>query len=83
MILHRADSRGKANLGWLNSHHSFSFGSWYDPDRMSFGALRVLNDDVVAAGRGFGKHPHDNMEIISIPTRGGLMHQDSMGQSRS
>ena len=83
MILHRADSRGKANLGWLNSHHSFSFGSWFDPTRMNFGTLRVLNDDIVAAGRGFGKHPHDNMEIISIPTHGALMHEDSMGHNQT
>jgi quercetin 2,3-dioxygenase len=78
-ILHQADTRGKANHGWLNSHHSFSFGGYHDPARMHFGVLRVLNDDTVAAGMGFGKHPHDNMEIISIPTSGDLKHQDSMG----
>ncbi|CAN5701649.1 pirin family protein [soil metagenome] len=78
-ILHKADTRGKANHGWLNSFHTFSFGSYYDPARSHFGVLRVLNDDTVAAGMGFGKHPHDNMEIISIPTSGDLKHKDSMG----
>lgn len=76
---HKADTRGRANHGWLNSFHSFSFGGYYDPSRMQFGTLRVLNDDTVAAGMGFGKHPHDNMEIISIPTFGDLKHKDSMG----
>ncbi len=78
-VLHKANTRGLANHGWLNSHHSFSFASWYNPDRMGFGALRVLNDDRVAGGQGFGRHPHDNMEIISIPLEGDLEHQDSMG----
>jgi quercetin 2,3-dioxygenase len=77
--LHKAGSRGHANHGWLNSYHSFSFASYYNPSRIHFGALRVLNDDTVAAGMGFGKHPHDNMEIISIPTYGDLKHKDSMG----
>jgi redox-sensitive bicupin YhaK (pirin superfamily) len=77
--LHRANTRGHANHGWLNSFHSFSFGGYYEPSRMHFGALRVLNDDTVAAGMGFGKHPHDNMEIVSIPTFGDLKHKDSMG----
>jgi redox-sensitive bicupin YhaK (pirin superfamily) len=77
--IHRAATRGKANHGWLNSYHSFSFAGYYEPTRMHFGALRVLNDDTVAAGMGFGKHPHDNMEIISIPTFGDLKHKDSMG----
>jgi redox-sensitive bicupin YhaK (pirin superfamily) len=77
-ILHKAETRGHANHGWLNSYHSFSFSSYYNPDRMNFGALRVLNDDTVDAGMGFGKHPHDNMEIISIPLEGDLEHKDSM-----
>ena len=66
-------------LGWLESRHSFSFGSWFRPDRMGFGLLRVLNDDAVAPGAGFDTHPHDNMEIISIPLEGSLEHRDSMG----
>jgi quercetin 2,3-dioxygenase len=78
-ILHKADTRGHADHGWLNSYHSFSFGSYYDPQRIHFGALRVLNDDTVSEARGFGKHPHDNMEIISIPLQGDLQHEDSMG----
>lgn len=78
-IIHKADTRGKANHGWLNSHHSFSFANYYNPDRMNFGVLRVLNDDVVKEGMGFGTHPHDNMEIISIPLEGDLVHKDSMG----
>ncbi|MHC8949670.1 pirin family protein [Sphingobacterium hungaricum] len=78
-VYHEAGTRGIVNHGWLHSKHSFSFGSYYNPERMNFGALRVLNDDQVAAGAGFGKHPHDNMEIISIPLSGGLAHQDSMG----
>jgi len=77
--LHKADTRGHANFGWLNSFHTFSFGHYYHPDRVHFGALRVLNDDTVAAGMGFGKHPHDNMEIISIPTFGDLKHRDTIG----
>lgn len=80
-IFHSAASRGSANHGWLNAKHSFSFASWYNPDRVNFGALRVLNDDIVAAGGGFGTHPHDNMEIITIPLSGSLKHQDSMGNS--
>jgi len=78
---HPAESRGHANHGWLDTYHSFSFGSFYNPERMHFGALRVLNDDTVAPGRGFGRHPHDNMEIISIPLEGDLEHEDSMGNS--
>lgn len=78
-ILHKAGSRGLANHGWLVSRHTFSFGSYYNPDRVNFGALRVLNDDFVKAGAGFGTHPHDNMEIISIPLEGDLEHKDSMG----
>ena len=78
-VLHKAATRGHANHGWLNSYHSFSFGGYYEPSRLHFGMLRVLNDDSVAAGMGFGTHPHDNMEIISIPLSGDLKHKDSMG----
>jgi quercetin 2,3-dioxygenase len=78
-VLHKADSRGYADHGWLLSRHTFSFANYYNPDRMHFGALRVLNDDTVEAGKGFGTHPHDNMEIISIPLEGDLEHKDSMG----
>ena len=78
-VLHKADTRGHADHGWLNSYHSFSFANYYNPDRMHFGVLRVLNDDRVEAGMGFGTHPHDNMEIISIPLEGDLEHKDSMG----
>lgn len=80
-ILHKADTRGHANHGWLDSHHTFSFAQYYDPQRVHFGALRVLNDDWVEGGRGFGEHPHDNMEIISIPLFGDLEHKDSMGNT--
>ncbi len=80
-ILHRAGTRGHVNHGWLESFHSFSFGNYYNPERMGFGALRVLNDDKVRGGMGFGKHPHDNMEIISIPLEGDLEHSDSMGNT--
>lgn len=78
-VLHKANTRGHANHGWLDSHHTFSFANYYNPERMNFGVLRVLNDDVVAPGMGFGTHPHDNMEIISIPLSGDLQHKDSMG----
>ncbi len=78
-VLHKATTRGHANRGWLDSHHSFSFANYYNPDRMNFGVLRVLNDDIVDPGKGFGMHPHDNMEIISIPLEGALEHKDSMG----
>ena len=80
-VFHEATSRGYAKHGWLETHHSFSFASYYDPERMGFGALRVLNDDAIAPGAGFGEHPHDNMEIITIPLTGALKHQDSMGNS--
>lgn len=78
-ILHKSATRGIADHGWLKSRHTFSFAHYFDPQRMNFGALRVLNDDTVAAGMGFGEHPHRNMEIISIPLKGELRHQDSMG----
>lgn len=78
-ILHLAGSRDKSDHGWLKSFHTFSFGAQYNPDRINFGALRVLNDDWVSGGQGFGEHPHDNMEIISIPLEGTLQHEDSMG----
>jgi quercetin 2,3-dioxygenase len=78
---HPNDSRGQANHGWLQSRHTFSFGQYMRPDRMQFGTLRVLNDDVVAAGMGFGRHGHQNMEIVSIPTFGDLKHEDSMRNS--
>jgi redox-sensitive bicupin YhaK (pirin superfamily) len=80
-VLHKANTRGNANHGWLNAYHSFSFGNWYNPDRIQFGMLRVLNDDTIAAGMGFGTHPHDNMEIITIPLEGDLAHKDSMGNA--
>ncbi len=78
-IIHKADTRGHANHGWLDSKHTFSFANYYNPERMHFGVLRVLNDDQVAPGMGFGTHPHENMEIISIPLEGDLEHKDSMG----
>ncbi len=78
-ILHKADSRGGADHGWLRSSHTFSFAGYYHPERIQFGALRVLNDDCVAPGKGFGTHPHNNMEIITIPLKGALEHADSMG----
>ncbi|WP_073153860.1 pirin family protein [Mesonia phycicola] len=78
-VIHKAETRGKANHGWLNSYHTFSFANYQNPERMNFGVLRVLNDDIVQAGMGFGTHPHDNMEIISIPLEGDLEHKDSMG----
>jgi len=80
-ILHRSETRGHADHGWLNSYHSFSFANYYNAERMHFGALRVLNDDTVAGGRGFGTHPHSNMEIVSIPLEGELQHMDDMGNS--
>jgi redox-sensitive bicupin YhaK (pirin superfamily) len=82
-FLHKAATRGHADHGWLNAYHSFSFASWYNPDRVQFGVLRVLNDDTVAPGMGFGTHPHDNMEIITIPLEGDLAHKDSMGNTET
>lgn len=81
--LYKSESRGNANHGWLKTNHSFSFANYYDRTRMHFGAIRVLNDDVIAAGKGFGKHPHDNMEIITIPLSGAVMHEDSMGHKQT
>jgi len=78
-VIHKAETRGHANHGWLDSWHTFSFAGYHNPDRVHFGVLRVLNDDTVAPGMGFGKHPHDNMEIISIPLEGDLEHGDSTG----
>ena len=77
-IIHKAESRGFANHGWLQANHSFSFASWQRPDRNNFGALRVLNDDIIAPKMGFGTHPHNNMEIITIPLKGVLKHRDNM-----
>jgi len=82
-IIHKANTRGKADHGWLKSHHSFSFASYHNPDRMGFGQLRVLNDDIVQPKMGFGTHPHQNMEIISIPLSGALSHKDSMNNKRA
>lgn len=81
IIIHRAETRGAANHGWLDAKHSFSFANYYNPERMHFGALRVLNDDAISGGMGFGTHPHDNMEIITIPLEGAIEHKDSMGNS--
>jgi redox-sensitive bicupin YhaK (pirin superfamily) len=78
-VIHKANTRGHADHGWLNSHHSFSFASYFNPEKVHFGLLRVLNDDIVSGGQGFGTHPHENMEIISIPLEGDLEHKDSMG----
>lgn len=81
-ILIRSEERGKANHGWLNAKHTFSFAGYYNPERVHFGMLRVLNDDIVAPGMGFGMHPHDNMEIITIPLYGQLEHKDNMGNKK-
>jgi len=78
-IIHKSDTRGHANYGWLDTHYTFSFANYYNPERVNFGALRVINDDYIAGGQGFDRHPHDNMEIITIPLEGALEHADSMG----
>jgi quercetin 2,3-dioxygenase len=80
-VIHPAESRGHANHGWLNTYHTFSFADYFDPERIHFGALRVLNDDQVDGGKGFGRHPHDNMEIVTIMLDGELRHSDSMGHT--
>jgi hypothetical protein len=80
-IIHKAETRGHADHGWLKANHTFSFANYHDPQRIHFGVLRVLNDDTVAGGKGFGMHPHENMEIITIPLEGDLEHKDSMGNS--
>lgn len=81
-VLHKNNSRGHANHGWLDTHHTFSFAGYYDPGRTRFGSIRVLNDDVVTGGHGFGTHPHSNMEIVSIPLKGALEHRDSTGRHK-
>lgn len=81
-IIHKADTRGHADYGWLKTNYTFSFANYYDPDRVNFGTLRVLNDDYIDAGMGFGKHPHDNMEIVTIMLDGELKHSDSMGHTQ-
>lgn len=78
-VLHKANTRGRVDMGWLKANHTFSFANYHNPDRMSFGVLRVLNDDTIAGGKGFGMHPHQNMEIVSIPLEGDLEHKDNMG----
>ena len=78
-IIHKSNSRGSADYGWLKTNYSFSFAEYMNPDRMGFGALRVLNDDIIAGGKGFGAHPHNNMEIITVTLYGGLEHKDNMG----
>jgi redox-sensitive bicupin YhaK (pirin superfamily) len=80
-VIHKANTRGQANHGWLKANHSFSFANYHNPERMNFGVLRVLNDDQIAGGMGFGKHPHENMEIITIPLSGQIKHEDSIGNS--
>jgi quercetin 2,3-dioxygenase len=80
-VIHRSDTRGHANYGWLDTYHTFSFANYHDPERVQFGALRVLNDDYIEGGEGFGRHPHDNMEIVTIILEGVLEHKDSMGNT--
>ncbi|RYL28463.1 pirin family protein [Acinetobacter piscicola] len=81
-FLHRSEDRGHAQIGWLDSKHSFSFGSWYNPKYMGVGSLRVINDDTIAAHNGFGTHPHDNMEILTCVLQGTISHKDTMGNER-
>jgi redox-sensitive bicupin YhaK (pirin superfamily) len=81
-IVFKSETRGKFQNEWLNTNYSFSFADYFDRSRINFGALRVLNDDIIQPGQGFGKHPHDNMEIITIPLSGSLSHQDSMGHKQ-
>jgi len=81
IVVHKAENRGYAKHEWLETRHSFSFANFFDPERMGFGALRVINDDLIAPGEGFGEHSHKNMEIITIPLSGALAHKDSMGNS--
>ena len=78
-VIHRAKTRGYFDHGWLKTYHTFSFAGYYDKSRIHFGMLRVINDDVIAPGKGFGTHPHDNMEIVTLPLSGSLAHRDSMG----
>ena len=78
-VIHKADTRGYFDFGWLKTNHTFSFGNYYDPERVNFGMLRVLNDDIVSPAQGFGTHPHNDMEIVSIPLKGGLAHKDNTG----
>ena len=82
ILLHPADARGRADHGWLKTHHSFSFADWFEPSRMGFGALRVLNDDWIAPQQGFGMHPHNNFEIITLVMQGAVTHEDSMGNHK-
>ena len=81
-FLHHSENRGHVKMGWLDTKHSFSFGSWYDPKYMGVGSLRVINDDTIAAHKGFGTHPHDNMEILTCVLKGTITHKDSMGNER-
>ena len=78
-IIHKANSRGHFDYGWLKTYHTFSFSNYYDPERVNFGMLRVLNDDEIEGGQGFGTHPHNNMEIVTIPLEGAVAHKDSTG----
>jgi hypothetical protein len=80
-VLHKANTRGSADHGWLKVNHTFSFANYRNPDRMNFGVLRVLNDDTISGGKGFNPHPHENMEIITIPLQGSIEHKDNMGNS--